>query len=85
MFWFFLAVVLVLAVSHPGFRKFLFGSTAIAIAGIAIFMIVLVIQDREHKQKEAAASAVLSKCTDSHMDKSKPFDVDAYLVARAQC
>ena len=91
MIWIFLAVVLVLAVSSARFRKFLLGGGAVILVGLAITVIALIVQDRDKRQVDAAAAAKVSECIRSHtdqskpLDKSQPFDPDAYLVATSMC
>lgn len=87
MIWIFLAVVLVLAVSHPGFRKFLLGSGAVILAGLAITVGVLIVQDHEKKQVAAMATAAYQQCMAAHpeessKDSSGHFDPDAYLFSK---
>lgn len=65
-------------------RWFVFGS-AFAISFVAIAITGLFIQEHEKREQKALAAEAHSKCVDAHMDKSKPFDPDAYLVALEQC
>lgn len=72
MFWFFMSVVLVLAVLHPGFRNVLLKGLAI-LTGVVCLSFIGV-------QIAAHPDAAKPSATAYPQDTSKPFDPDAYLV-----
>lgn len=70
MFWIFAAVVLILMVAHPGFRKVAFWIGGIAGALISVWVIIVVLHDDRPSQRIAQAQ---SKCTgDAAIDAAFP-------------